>query len=100
MRRPWRQRKEEQLAAIAGAPEDVCALKAADCLHNLTALTRDLRARGRDALARFNAGPAEIYWYNETVVEHVSPRLGDDHALATELRQALGDFRQELDALR
>jgi len=91
-RRPWRARKEEALAAVAAAPADVCAVKAADCLHNLVALTRDLHVIGPEVLRRFNAPPHEIAWYHAEVVERVVPKLEIDGTLARELREALVAF--------
>ena len=92
-RRPWKVRKEEQLAALAQAPDEVCAIKAADCLHNLSALTRDLRVQGPAVMGRFNAGPGDIAWYHAGVVDCVASRLGADGPLATELREALETFQ-------
>lgn len=93
VRRPWRVRKEEQLAALAHATDDVCAIKAADCLHNLYALTRDMRAQGPSVMERFNAAPGDIAWYHAQVAESVAARLGADGPLVTELREALETFQ-------
>jgi (p)ppGpp synthase/HD superfamily hydrolase len=96
-KRPWKVRKEGQLAALADAPRDLCALKAADCLHNLRSMTRDLRRSGPDSLTRFKGGPEGSWWFYSSVVERVSPGLGPGHALANELADALGSFRLALD---
>jgi (p)ppGpp synthase/HD superfamily hydrolase len=95
-RRPWTVRKHEQLAALVEAPVEVCAIKGADCLHNLRAMARDLRDQGERAMTRFKAGPAEIIWYNTTVVACVSTRLGPDGPFARELATALAEFKGAL----
>jgi len=94
--RPWADRKAEQLAALAGASLDVCALKAADCLHNLHAMARDVRQRGTGALTRFKGGPEDTWDYYAGVVGIVAPRLGATHPLARELAAALDDFGRAL----
>lgn len=91
-RRPWRTRKEEQLAAMAGADADVCALKAADCLHNLRSVAREVREHGTDTLVRFRGGPDGSRWYYSGIVDRVVPTLGPDHPLSRELAQALAEF--------
>jgi len=96
VKRPWRTRKEEQLSVLAEAPAEVCALKAADCLHNLHALTRDLHARGRAAMDRFNAPPDEILWYHERVAGQVTVTLGAEGAFSRELAGALAAFKEAL----
>jgi hypothetical protein len=42
---------------------------AADKLHNLTAIERDLLAVGQDVWRRFNAEPPDQFWYYGSVVE-------------------------------
>ena len=90
--RPWKVRKDEQLAALDGVSRDVAALKAADCLHNLHAMTRDVRENGTDSLFRFKGGPDGAWWYYSNVVRLVSPVLGNGHPLVTELEEALSEF--------
>jgi (p)ppGpp synthase/HD superfamily hydrolase len=83
-RRPWRARKEEQLAHLAAASARVAALKAADALHNAASTVADLHAHGPRAWARFNAGAEESLWYYREVARLCGERLGE-HALAGEL---------------
>ena len=45
---------------------------AADKLHNLTAMIRDIRREGRGALQLFNA-PDRLVWYFEQVAEALEP---------------------------
>jgi (p)ppGpp synthase/HD superfamily hydrolase len=97
-RRPWAERKQEQLAALTVAPVEVCAIKAADCLHNLRAMAREVQNQGARAMTRFKAGPADIIWYNSGIVGHVSSRLGAGCPFARELTTALEEFKGALAA--
>lgn len=69
--RPWKTRKLEQLAHLRGAGEQVALLKAADTLHNGTAIADDVSLLGWSVMERFNAGPAELLWYYISVLELV-----------------------------
>jgi (p)ppGpp synthase/HD superfamily hydrolase len=82
--RPWRVRKDEQLAHLAEASAETAALKAADALHNCHSTLRDLEAMGPSAWSRFNAPPEDQIWYHRAVARAVHERLGD-HPLAREL---------------
>jgi (p)ppGpp synthase/HD superfamily hydrolase len=90
-RRPWRTRKEEQLAHLASADARVAALKAADSLHNSSTTLVDLRLHGPSIWERFNASAAESLWYYGEVATLVASRLGD-HPLALELRATVDEM--------
>jgi hypothetical protein len=95
--RPWRVRKEEQLAHLAQATREVAALKAADALHNCHSTLRDLDESGPVAWQRFNAPARDQAWYYRSIAEHVGERLGD-HALARELREAAFELASRVPA--
>jgi (p)ppGpp synthase/HD superfamily hydrolase len=84
-KRPWRVRKEEQLAHLEHADARTAALKAADALHNASCTLADVRAEGPGAWKRFNAAPEDSVWYYQQVARLVGERLGATHALAREL---------------
>jgi (p)ppGpp synthase/HD superfamily hydrolase len=90
--RPWRVRKEEQLAHLARAEPFGAALKAADALHNCQTTLRDLEGRSdeerRRSWSRFNAPAADQVWYYREVARTVGERLGA-HPLAAELTAAV-----------
>jgi (p)ppGpp synthase/HD superfamily hydrolase len=65
---PWEDRKRRYIAKIQDAAGDVALITAADKLHNLTALVRDVRAYGPDTLKRF-AVPHRLLWYYGAVIE-------------------------------
>lgn len=74
---PWRVRKEQHLAELAAADDDVILVSAADKLHNARTLATDLALYGIAATDRFNAPPDEIAWYYRAVLgiltEHGAP---------------------------
>jgi (p)ppGpp synthase/HD superfamily hydrolase len=84
-KRPWRVRKEEQLAHLGGADAPCAALKAADALHNCAATLADVRRDGAAVWGRFNASPADSVWYYREITRLCGARLGDGHALVREL---------------
>lgn len=90
-RRPWRVRKEEQLAHLAAGGPRVAALKAADSLHNAASTLGDLRRNGAAVWGRFNAPATESLWYYREVVALVGSQLGP-HALARELEHTVAEM--------
>ncbi len=65
---PWRERKEQHLAELVDADDDVILVSAADKLHNARTLVTDLDLHGLAAMDRFNAAPDEIAWYYEAML--------------------------------
>ena len=90
-RRPWRVRKDEQLAHLAGADRDTAALKAADALHNAQTTLVELAASGAAVWGRFNAPAGDLVWYYGQVARLCAERLGD-HPLAAELLAAVDEL--------
>lgn len=88
---PWRQRTEEHLARLKHASFEAKAVALADKLHNLGALADDL-AGDPEAWNRFNAPPAEQFWYHAAVIETTGgdPRLA---ALAEACRETLARLK-------
>ena len=84
---PWRQRKEEYLAAMADKAPDELRVSLADKLHNARAILQDLRTEGDELWTRFNAGPHEVRWYYRQLAERFLARreaLGPAGAAAAE----------------
>jgi (p)ppGpp synthase/HD superfamily hydrolase len=65
---PWEARKRAYIAKLARADRQVALITAADKLHNLTAIVRDVRTYGSKTLSRFNA-PDRLLWYYTSVIE-------------------------------
>jgi (p)ppGpp synthase/HD superfamily hydrolase len=91
-RRSWIVRKREALDALTQAGPDVVHLKAADILHNMATITRDLESRGSEVMSRFNATPSETAWYYRSLTAIVLDRLGHANALAADLARTFERF--------
>ena len=91
-RRPWRQRKQEQLAQLVDASADVAALKAADALHNASCTVADIERHGAAIWARFNASAGETVWYYGEIARACGRQLGDTHPLVRELERAVAQL--------
>jgi (p)ppGpp synthase/HD superfamily hydrolase len=91
-RRPWRARKEDQIAHLAHADGRVAALKAADSLHNLQSTLGDLRRVGAAIWDRFNATCADWLWYHGAIARLCGERLGVAHPLVVELDGAIAEI--------
>jgi len=86
---PWEPRKRAYIAKLAGADQSAALIAAADKLHNLTSLIRDLRANGRETLTRFSV-PDRLLWYFTSVIEALAPH--EDVAPVGELRARADEF--------
>jgi (p)ppGpp synthase/HD superfamily hydrolase len=92
---PWRERKEQYLAHLAEAPEDVALVSAADKLHNARAIVADLRDHGAALWSRFNASdPAEQLWYYESLAAVLGTKGGRVARLAAELDRTVAEMRR------
>ena len=92
-KRPRRERKEAQLAHLREAEPEVLALKAADTLHNVQSILRDLRIHGERVWERFNAPREEQLWYYGSVAEIIAARLAGSE-LAGELMDEMEELRR------
>lgn len=89
--RPWAVRKAEQIAHLQTAELDVVCLKAADVLHNLASIRRDLLTVGDSVWERFKVGKADQVAYYTKLVQMLVKAL-DEHALGRELQIALAEL--------
>lgn len=64
---PWRARKDAYLGHIETASDSVCLVSAADKLHNVRAIIRDLRMHGDEVWDRFQGKREATLWYYEAV---------------------------------
>lgn len=86
---PWEQRKRAHLAKLAKAAPDVALITAADKLHNLTAIVRDVRTFGPVTLERFNA-PDRLLWYYGSVIDALAAHAD---------RTPVADLQRRIDEL-
>jgi len=80
---PWRPRKEAFVSRIRNESPRVKLVVAADKVHNVQALRRDLESAGPEVWGRFNGGHEGTVWYYRAVAEALAE--GWDHPLAREL---------------
>ena len=97
--RYWRERKQCQLEHLADAAPAGAALKAADLLHNIRSVLRDLKRDGAAVMKRFNAGPKDTLWWYETASQRAAERLQQGHGLADEVLDAARELRETLENL-
>lgn len=88
----WRTRKTRYLARLAQEGGWVKLVSAADKLHNLQCLIRDLDRHGDKVWERFNAGRDDQLWYYQSVVEALGN--GWDDPLLEDLRIHVGRLGQ------
>ncbi len=95
----WLERKKDQLLHLAGASEDVAALKAADALHNIECTLGDLRELGLTVLDRFRGGALTV-WHYSAIAQLVAERLPPGHPLAARVVDAAGQLSLTVRTLR
>ena len=92
---PWEERKRHHIAKLKSVGRDVALVTAADKLHNLTAMIRDIRREGPGTLQRFNA-PDRLVWYFEQIADALESHA--DSAPVAELRDGAAVLRELIKA--
>ncbi|MBI5095309.1 MAG: bifunctional (p)ppGpp synthetase/guanosine-3',5'-bis(diphosphate) 3'-pyrophosphohydrolase [Candidatus Hydrogenedentes bacterium] len=80
---PWLERKKAFLTEVAKASPEVKLIVAADKLHNLRTILKDLRIVGDMVWRRFNGGRDGSLWYHAEIVRALGQ--GWSHPLLVEL---------------
>ena len=80
---PWLDRKRNYIAAMQEAPLDLRLIVAADKLHNVRIILRDLEAEGPGVWERFLGKRDGSLWYYAEMVRALA--LGWDHPILKEL---------------
>jgi len=94
---PWRERKEQYLAHIAGAPPSVQIVSCADKLHNARSILLDYREHGSDLWDRFNVSDPEAHlWYYRGLVEAFRASGRAPKPLVDELARTVGELEAEV----
>ncbi|HTV16191.1 MAG TPA: HD domain-containing protein [Acidobacteriaceae bacterium] len=65
----WMPRKEQYVHRLAGEPDDVHLISAADKLHNARAILEDFRLIGDEIWKRFRRGREQQIWYFEELLK-------------------------------
>jgi (p)ppGpp synthase/HD superfamily hydrolase len=79
----WLRRKQDYLAHLAQAPDDVLLVSGCDKLHNARTIVGDLEDPdvGMNVFARFKGGRDGTLWYYRSLVETVADRIPVKRAL-------------------
>ena len=93
---PWRERKLNHVKKLRECLPEVVLVTAADKLHNVAALVRDVRREGASTMDRFNAEPAQIIWYHREIVSRLRDRPECPQNLVTELETAVTNLAELL----
>jgi (p)ppGpp synthase/HD superfamily hydrolase len=93
-KRGWKERKEEYLQHLRDCDSASLIVVAADKLHNLTAIQRDLRLEGATLWSRFNAKPDLQRWYYDSAIEILKERL--DNPIVTSLIEVFNRVRPQM----
>jgi (p)ppGpp synthase/HD superfamily hydrolase len=93
---PWRKRKEIYIAALAGESPALRLISAADKLHNIRSVVRDLRQHGTEVWTRFKGKRDGSLWYYDAVYAALSNEW--EHPILRELAEALALLHSEADA--
>ncbi len=64
---PWRERKQDHIEKLRGAPSEVLRVAVADKLHNSRSIVSDLRQDGDTIWQRFRGGREGTLWYYRTL---------------------------------
>jgi (p)ppGpp synthase/HD superfamily hydrolase len=87
---PWRERKLSYLAHVEIATQSVCLVSAADKLHNVRSIIRDLRMHGDEVWERFQGRRDGTLWYYEAVAEALGRRYRAP--LTRDLQREVGEL--------
>ena len=69
---PWEERKKAYLEKLGEKDSSIKLVVACDKFHNAQCIVRDVKLYGPDVWKRFNAEPARILWYYETLVVNLT----------------------------
>ncbi len=102
MKAPWRQRKEDYIAAIADKRPDELRVSIADKLHNARSILSDYRRHGEQLWTRFAGRRNGTLWYYRTLASAFEARrldLGPGGADALdELRAVVAELDRRTEA--
>jgi len=70
---PWEARKQTYVAKLPQVSSDIAQVVAADKLHNVNSMIRDIKRDGLGTLARFSAGPDRLVWYFLSIADALAP---------------------------
>jgi (p)ppGpp synthase/HD superfamily hydrolase len=84
---PWRERKEQYIAAISHKPESALLVSVCDKIHNVRSLITDTQNLGPSHWNRFNASREDSLWYYQSLVKAFQRRAPDFPRLTPAVRE-------------
>jgi (p)ppGpp synthase/HD superfamily hydrolase len=94
-KRDWKARKIDYLQHLRVCDPASLIVVAADKLHNLTAIRRDLEQIGAALWSRFNAPPNLQQWYYDSAIEILRERLGK-HPIVSDLTNIWTNVKRQM----
>jgi (p)ppGpp synthase/HD superfamily hydrolase len=88
---PWRERKEQYLAALSHKSPSAILVSLADKVHNASCILRDYKNIGDDLWQRFNGGKDGTLWYYWTLVGIYRKHADSD--LVSELEAIVSELK-------
>ncbi len=68
-KRPWIERKRAYVDHAKHLDSDTLRVSTADKVYNVRAILHDFAKMGEGVWSRFNAGPTQVLWYYESLVD-------------------------------
>lgn len=96
---PWKERKVRYIEHLERSDARSLLVSAADKLHNARAIVTDVKRDGNKVWKRFNASPAEILWYYESLHRVFRKRRAEGGGAFKRLTSELGAIVAEMRAL-
>ena len=97
---PWKDRKLAHVERLGGADAAALVVTAADKIHNGESIVNDINTHGQVVWKRFNAEPADILWYYESVSAVVAAGLGEQSYASRRLTRVVTHLREAASATR
>lgn len=85
----WTLRKRTYLTSLCQKVDEVILVSAADKLHNAQAIAADHAEIGDAVFERFKPARHDTVWYYRSLISVFAGRLGEDHRIVRQLRQAV-----------
>ncbi len=96
---PWKECKEAYLEHLGKASPSALRISLADKLHNARSIVADVSTEGSGVWERFNAPPAELFWYYRSLLEiyktHVSGSRVREYETAVQEMERLLKKKQD-----
>ncbi len=89
----WRIRKEAHLEHMETVPSPALLVLAADKLHNVRSIVKDIREIGPRIWDRFKGGKDGTLWYQDAVLEILKKR-GQHRVLVDELARSVAELQR------